>query len=313
MSKLVQRLGYAVVLVAAVGCGDDDDGSGPADGGAAGSPAPASGKALSALTASELEGLCGELLGPVKSASTPEQLCTEAALSTESTASACDTERKACLEDKTYQDFSKVRCADFTSSTAPKFDCNTKVSEVTSCYDKVATWLKSLRCAQAGKAAELPDCIDELDADCDFGLSKLISDDEQPDGNMSCDPGDYANCTCTGGSKGTQRCNDKGTFDACVCGEMPSNDKFVCRSGSKSYPYDFGGGSACNECATDKCCSSFVDCENDTACACYWTCIADPDIADCEAHCKVSDIPEAFVDHAVCLADNCSTPCDVKP
>jgi hypothetical protein len=299
--RLIHVSGVLLALAAA-GCGDDDDDT-PANGDASVAPPPD--KALSKLTASEIESLCAELLDPVKAASTPEQQCVELALRTEETVAACDTARKDCLEDETYQDFSAVECASFTSSTAPKFDCETKVSEVTSCYDKVASWLKGLRCSQAGKAPAMPACIDELEDDCDFGLSKLTGGD----GGMSCEPGDYASCTCTGGAKGTQLCNSEGMYDACACGSMPGPGEYVCKSGSDTYPYDFGGGDSCNDCAVKGCCASFADCQQDTACACYWECLADPDTDDCFLPCKLTKYPDAFVEHASCLSDSCGTPC----
>ncbi|HKP62415.1 MAG TPA: hypothetical protein VJV78_37030 [Polyangiales bacterium] len=308
-NNLAYVTGMALLALTASACGDDDDT--PADRDASVTPVPSS-KALSKLTPSEIESLCEELLDPVRAASTPEQLCTEAALELENTSAACDAERKACLDDGAYQDFSKVRCASFTSSTAPKFDCDTKVSEVTSCYAKVATWLKSLRCSQAGKAPELPACVDELGEKCQFGFSKLTGGGSDSDGGMSCEPGDYNNCTCSGGTKGTQLCNSAGVYEECACGQMTGDD-YVCKSGSKSYPYDFGGGDGCNDCAVKNCCASFAACEQDTACACYWKCLADPDTADCLTPCKLKDYPDDFVEHASCLTDACETPCDLKP
>jgi hypothetical protein len=135
----------------------------------------------------------------------------------------------------------------------------------------------------------------------------------EPDGGMSCEPGDYASCTCSGGVKGTQLCNSEGVYDACICGQMTGPGEYVCKSGSTTYPYDFGGGDSCNDCAVKNCCASFVDCEENSSCACFWKCLADPDIEDCEVHCKLTDYPDEFQDHAECLVDSCESPCDLKP
>jgi hypothetical protein len=140
-------------------------------------------------------------------------------------------------------------------------------------------------------------------------------DDDKPSASDAgrCDPGDYGNCTCSGGAKGTQLCDSKGEYGECVCGQEPKPGEFVCKAGDDTYPYDFGGGDECNECAVDNCCASFAACERDTACACYWDCLADPDTDDCLTPCKLSDFPEPFADHAECLSDSCLTPCDLKP
>jgi hypothetical protein len=293
----------SVASLALWGCGDDDESVAPAP----------SGKELQELKPVELHGLCEQLLNRVRGVSSPEQQCVEAALATAETTSACDSARKSCLSDKEYQDFDKARGAkfeDLPKADVPAFECDTTVSEVTSCYERVAKWLDSLSCSQAGKAPLIPSCIDDLsDGRCEFGLSKLLSQATESDaGSKSCQPKDRASCLCAGGGKGTQTCNDDGVFEPCDC----SASGAVCKSGSKSYPYDFGGSSECNECATQNCCASFVDCQMDTDCICCWDCLGQSGQPDCLAQCKLSDYPTPFVDHSVCLRASCRVDCDVQ-
>jgi hypothetical protein len=288
---------------AAWGCGDDDDVG-----------APPAGKALQDLTPREIRGLCEQLLSKVRGASTPEQQCVEAALSTSSTTAACDTARKSCLSDKEYQDFQQARCKtydDGAGSDVPSFDCDTEASEVTRCYDRVATWLEGLRCSQAGKAPEIPSCIDELnDGACSFGLSQLLADGDASDGgSLSCQPGKQVSCLCTDGGKGIQTCNPDGVYEPCDCTSAGAG--YECKSGSMTYPYDFGVSAQCNDCATKNCCPSFADCQGDADCACYWDCLGQSGQSDCFAACDITDSPSSFVDHAVCLRDNCRSPCDL--
>lgn len=271
----VGSVGVMVILAAAAvwGCGDDD--SGDKDAGVA--PVPGS-KALSKLTAAEVERLCAQLIVTVREASTPEQLCIEDALQTASTAAACESDSKACVAEKDYPDFDKARCKDFsgTSASMPKFDCSTTVAEVTACYGKNASWLEGLRCSQASKVPDPPECIADLNkGDCKFGLSTLIAN--------------------------TDDTRDAGPATA-----------FQCKSSGKSYDYDFGGGDACNQCATTNCCTSYVDCENDADCGCFWDCLGQPGQRDCKADCGITEYPDAFTAHSSCLIDNCVTPCDLN-
>jgi hypothetical protein len=301
----MRHFGWMIVVgaIAAWGCGDDDDSVAPAP----------SGKELQELKPVELRGLCEQLLNRVRSVSTPEQQCVEAALDGAETTSACDTARKSCLSEKDYQDYDSARCPKFEDlprDEVPAFDCDTTVSEVTSCYERVAKWLDSLRCSQAGDAPLIPSCIDDLSTGrCKFGLSKLLTRASDTDaGSMSCQPKARVSCLCAGGGKGTQTCNDDGVFEPCDCTETTAE----CTSGTKSYPYDFSGSAECNECATQHCCASFVDCQMDTDCSCYWDCLGEGRQEDCLEVCKISDSPQAFVDHAVCLRDNCRLICDVQ-
>jgi hypothetical protein len=308
MTKRLISLMLVVAGLAAFGCGDDDSDKV--------APAPA-GKELRKLTPVELRGLCEELLNKVRSASTPEQQCVQTALDMSTTTSACDTARKSCLSDKDYQDFDKARCKDFSKvkEDDPPFDCDSLVSEVTSCYDRVATWLTGLRCSQAGKSPEIPSCIEDLsDGKCGVGLSQLLTTSEPGDGgasdsgSMSCEPFSSVSCLCSDGAKGMQSCNKDGVYEPCEC---KSASGFQCKAGSKSYPYDFDGTSACNECATENCCQSYIDCRNDKDCACYWDCLGSNQ-DDCETPCDISGPPDKFVDHAVCLHDNCLSPCKLQ-
>lgn len=289
---------------AASGCGDDDDGV----------PSAPAGKELRQLTSRELEGLCQDLLSRVRKASTPEQQCVQAALETASTTAACDSARTLCIGEEQYQDFGDARCKDFAGATSddPPFDCDTPVSEVTGCYDRVAKWLSGLRCSQAGKAPEIPSCIEDLSTGrCGIGLSQLLADDAEGDaGSLSCQPGKKVSCLCAGNAKGTQTCNADGVYEVCDCASDGSG--YECKSGSKTYPYDFVGTAACNECATKSCCTSYVDCQSDADCACYWDCLGQSGQDDCFAACGITASPAAFVDHAVCLKDNCRAPCDLQ-
>jgi hypothetical protein len=304
-------VGLMLILaaVAAWGCGDDDDGPQVAP--------PSGSKALKSLSARELRGLCQELLDRVRDVSTAEQQCVSIGLSTASTASACDTAKKSCIDHKSYEDFSKDRCAVFDAPdagrTLPTFDCDTTVSEVRACYVKVSSWLEGLRCSQAGKAAEIPSCIDELsDGKCSFGLSQLLADTEPTAtdaGALSCEPKKMVSCLCTDGEKGTQTCNADGVYEPCICGTAGTSNE--CKSGSKSYPYDFGAGDECNQCATKSCCISFVDCQSDADCACYWDCLGQSGQPDCYSACGITDSPPAFVEHAVCLRDSCRSQCQL--
>lgn len=311
--EVTKRYGLVVLMlalsgIAPSGCGDDDDSVAP----------PPAGKALMNLTPREIRGLCEALLSKVRAASTPEQQCVEAALATSSTATACDTARKSCLSDEAYQDFQQARCTAYdegADSDIPRFNCDTEVSEVTQCYDKVATWLEGLRCSQAGKAPEIPTCIDDLsdDGQCGFGLSKLLAEsdaDAADAGSLSCQPAKKVSCLCTDGGKGTQTCNQDGVYEPCDCTAAGSG--YACKSGSKTYPYDFGVSAECNDCATKNCCASYADCQADADCACYWDCLGQSGQTDCFAPCGLTDTPDAFVDHAVCLRDNCRAPCELQ-
>lgn len=300
-------LTFVLALGVASGCGDDDDKV---------APAPA-GKELRKLSPVELRGFCEELLNKVRSASSPEQQCVQAALDVAATPSACDTARKSCLSAKDYQDFEKARCKDFSKvkEDEPPFDCDSVVSEVTSCYDRVAKWLTDLRCSQAGKSAEAPSCLSDLSVGkCGVGLSQLLTTADAGDagaadgGKLSCQPFTNVSCLCSDGAKGTQSCNKDGVYAPCEC---RSASGYECKSGIKSFPYDFDGTSACNECATENCCPSYVDCQNDTACACYWECLGSNQ-DDCLTACNITSDPDAFIDHAVCLKDNCLSPCDLQ-
>ena len=268
--------GWLFLVIAAVGCGDDDDET-PVDGGSGGSSAPA-GKALESLTAAETEALCDDLLDVVRAASTPERQCIEAALSSDATSEAeCNRARMECLDDEAYDDFDAFRCTEFTgsgASTAPEFECDTKVSEVKACYSSVSSWLRGLRCSQAGDAPETPACVEELESECDFGLSALI---EVPEANA---------CEQSGSS-------------ACSCG-------------GETYDYDFGVGAQCNSCATQNCCDSFAECQNDTACKCFWECLGQGETsANCYPRCNITTFPPAFSDHAACLTTSCRETCEL--
>jgi hypothetical protein len=267
--------GLLFLATAAWGCGDDDDG--PADGGSGGSSAP-SGKALEDLTASEMEALCDDLLAVVREASTPERQCIELGLGDAMTEAACNRARMECLDDETYEDFDAVRCAKYTGScaaTAPDFACDTEVSEVRSCYASVSSWLKGLRCSQAGDAPEIPSCVEELEDDCDFGLSALVALPEV-DAGLSCEPSGGSSCSC----------------------------------GGETFDYDFGVGAQCNSCAIESCCDSFAECQNDSACRCYWECLGEGD-DDCYGRCNITMFPPAFSEHASCLTSSCGDPCEL--
>jgi hypothetical protein len=303
-----------VGLVGSWGCGDDDVGDGP------GRKAPPS-AALEDLVGAELTGLCEQLLARVRDVSTPEQQCVEVALASESTTSACDSARKACVRNKEYTDFEKARCNHYGDTTSdvdpPMFRCEVKVSAVTSCYDKVAKWLEGLRCSQAGEAPAIPSCIDELsDGACKFALSKLLEGGpagDAGDGSLSCEPGKKVSCLCSGDAeRGTQACNRDGIYDPCVCGSASGGSAYSCKSGDMTYPYDFGVSAACNECATTNCCVSYAQCESDEDCACYWECLGKSGVDDCFGPCGITDYPDAFVDHASCLRDSCSVPCELQ-
>jgi hypothetical protein len=267
-------IGVAGVLLAVGagwGCGDDDDAPGDAGSGGA-----AEGKALENLTASEKEALCDDLLAVVREASTPERQCIETALEDSTTESACNRARMECLDDEAYDDFDGFRCANFTGSGAtvdPEFQCDTKVSEVKSCYASVSNWLKGLRCSQAGDAPEIPACIEDLEEDCEFGLSALVSG-ATADAGLSCEPTGASSCSC----------------------------------GGETYRYDLGTGAQCNTCAVQSCCVSFAECQNDTACRCYWDCLGEGN-DDCFNPCGITDYPPLFADHASCLSDSCKDPC----
>ena len=272
----IEISGLLLLATAAWGCGDDDDET-PGDGGSAGSSAP-SGKALEDLTASETEALCADLLEIVRETSTPERQCIEAGLADATSESECNRARMECLEDETYDDFDAIRCAKFTGSgaaDAPDFECDTKVSEVRSCYASVSSWLKGLRCSQAGDAAEIPDCVADLETDCEFGLSTLLALPDV-DAGQSCEPSGASSCSCSG----------------------------------ETLAYDFGVGAECNTCAVQNCCDSFAECRSDTACNCYWDCLGDGG-DDCFATCKITDYPPEFGAHASCLTNNCRTACDL--
>lgn len=267
----------AVCLGAAVGCGDDDSSSG----------GPLAGKTLSSLTADDVEDVCSELIGIVRDASSPERQCIAEALDATDTESECNDVRASCLRAENYTDYDSERCRTWTS--APDFDCDTKVSEVKACYESVADWLGDLRCSQAGDAPESPDCVTDLIDDCGFRFSTLLRD-----GGEDVDAGrpDAGNVDAGGGS----------------------GDEYMCRDGSQSVPYDFGLGAACNACGAESCCDSFVDCQNDTACSCFWDCLnsGEADSAmDCFPPCNISAFPPDFADHAVCLSDNCTAPCEL--
>jgi hypothetical protein len=305
----------AVVVVGSWGCGDDDVGSD----GAVRKPSPST--ALEDLVGSELAGLCEQLLARVRDVSTAEQQCVEAALAAASTASACDAARKACLRDEEYTDFVKARCNHYgdtgPDADIPMFRCDTKVSEVTSCYDKVAKWLERLRCSQAGEAPALPSCVDELsDGACKFGLSKLLEGGptgEIGDGGLSCEPGKKVSCLCSDDAgRGMQTCNPDGVYEPCVCGSASGDAEYSCKSGDLTYAYDFGVSAACNECATTNCCKSYAQCESAEECACYWECLGKTGVDDCFSPCGITDYPDAFVDHASCLRDSCKTPCQLQ-
>jgi hypothetical protein len=294
-----------MLMLAASGvwaCGDDD------------SEPPPSGKELRQLTSSELRGLCEGLLSRVRKASTPEQQCVEVALRKASTTAECESARTLCLGQQQYQDYENAHCRDFSDAKSddPPFDCDTPVSEVTGCYDRVAKWLTGLRCSQAGKAPAIPSCIDDLnDGRCGIGLTRLLADDGAGDaGSLSCEPGKKVSCLCAGGAKGTQTCNADGVYGVCDCDSDGSG--YTCKSGSKSYPYDFVGTAECNACATKSCCPSYVECQSDADCACYWDCLGQSGQDDCLEPCGLTDSPTAFVNHAVCLKDNCRAPCDLQ-
>ena len=276
--KRAGTFGVMAMLAAAAawGCGDDDAGK---DAGLTTAPA---GKALSRLTAAEMEGLCAQLLETVRDAASPQQQCVEAALAKAGSSAACESASKACVDDASYAEWNKVRCLRLTGDSAaglPKFGCDTKVADVTACYAQVGRWLDGLRCSQAGDAPAIPTCLADLsDGDCKFGLSRLLSDSEAE--------------------------SDAG-------GRAPEPGATECRANGKAVDYDFGAGEACNTCAIKNCCASFDACEADADCACYWKCLGQTGMRDCRKDCGLSDYPADFVDHAACLTDHCASPCDV--
>lgn len=129
-------------------------------------------------------------------------------------------------------------------------------------------------------------------------------------GSLSCEPGKEVSCLCASGGKGTQTCNTDGVYEPCDCESGGAG--YQCKSGSMAYPYDFVGTTLCNECATKGCCSSYVECQSDADCACYWDCLGQTGQDDCFQACSLTDSPAAFVDHAVCLNANCRAACDLQ-
>ncbi len=298
----MKRYGLIAVLgvsLAAVGCGDDDD---------SGGGGPASDKTLAALTGAELEDLCDDLLGTVRSVSTPVVQCTSDALEEVETRAECDDQVDECVAEELYEDFDAVQCKNFRGG-GDEFDCDRTVGDVKQCYDRTASWLRGLKCSQAGDAPEQPACVDDLIDDCGLGLSTLLeaSDDAPDAGGMSCEPGDLMACSCSGGGSGLQTCSSRGEYGDCECATS-----FECSVGSQSYPYDLGS-DACNACAVASCCDSFVDCQNDDACECYWECLNKGD-DDCDVQCDLpAEYPPEFTEHASCLSTACETPCELGP
>jgi hypothetical protein len=265
----------ALVAVGALcACADDDTSTGTSN-------VPPASATLTSLDAKQLTGLCGLLLPKIRASSTPAHECTLLAYIDSSDETSCAAAKQTCVTDKTYDDWSKAACADFAgdAGTAPKFDCSTKVSEVTACFDASAKWLNALTCKAADPAdtstGAPPTCLDDLlSGPCKFDIDLLLKDT-----NFKADSG-------------------------------PSPTGFFCSDGSKKYEYDLGSGDACNVCATSAkstCCDSWVTCLKDTACECYVNCVDTDDV--CFKQCKITDIPADFVTHANCVGDNCAKEC----
>lgn len=281
----------AVCLGAVASCGDDDSASG----------GPLAGKTLSSLTADDVEDLCSDLIGIVRDSSSPERQCVAGALDTTDSEAECNDVRASCLRAEEYIDYDNVRCRSWTS--APDFDCDTKVSEVEACYEQVADWLDGLRCSQAGDAPDSPDCVSDLVDDCSFGFSTLLTDGSEDVDAGAGDAGGGA--AGRGGSGG-------GSSGSGGAGGGGSGEEYTCRDGTQSVPYDFGLGAECNACGAESCCDSFVDCQNDTACLCFWECLNGGEVdsaMECFGPCNISAYPSEFADHAVCLDENCRAPC----
>jgi hypothetical protein len=258
------------------GCADDDTTTDTSN-------APAASATLKSLSAKQLTGLCGQLLPKIRASSTPTHDCTLRAYLESLDETSCAAAKQKCVSDKTYDDWSKAACADFgaDAGTAPKFDCSTKVSEVTACFDASAKWLNALTCKAADPAdtstADPPTCLEDLQTGpCEFDIDLFLKDtdfkaDKEP-------------------------------------GVVPS--EFFCSEGNKKYDYDLGSGDECNTCATsakNSCCNSWVACLKNTACECYVNCVDDDPV--CFKQCNITDIPPDFITHANCVGDNCSKEC----
>lgn len=95
-------------------------------------------------------------------------------------------------------------------------------------------------------------------------------------------------------------------------GNGGGGDDYVCKDGATTLSYDFGLGDECNACATESCCDSFVDCQGETDCTCYWDCLNSGE-TECDQRCNITGFPPEFADHAVCLSDNCNAACGLDP
>jgi hypothetical protein len=268
----------AAALAALCGC----SGNASTDTSTSASDAPAASATLKSLDAKQLTGLCGQLLPKIRASSTPTHDCTLRAYIASNDETSCAAAKQTCVTDKTYDDWSKAACADFAgdAGTAPKFDCTTKVSEVTACFDASAKWLNALTCKAADPADTTPappTCLDDLlNGPCKFDIDLFLKD--------------------------TNFKANNGT------GTVPSG--FFCIDGNKKYEYDLGSGDACNVCATSAkstCCDSWVTCLKNTACECYVNCVDTDDV--CFKQCNITDLPPDFVTHANCVGDNCSQEC----
>ena len=287
-----RALWSAVAAIAAgYSCGDD---------GSAGtsSNAPSASAALSSLTGKQLTGLCQLLLPKVQAASIPTHECTWTAVQDTNDEASCGVAKQACVTNKAYDNWTKAACADFSSDagTTPSFDCSTKVSTISDCYDSAVKWLNALTCKNADPAetSDPPSCFKDLQVgDCMFDINLLLKDTDfhAPDSNADA---------------GTK--TDAGTKDAAA-----TEPAFYCLDGKDKYEYDLGLGDACNTCATSAqtgCCDSWVTCLSDAACECYVNCPS-PDDSVCFQKCNITEVPDDFTAHANCVADSCAKECEL--